>query len=119
MYNKVKFNISCEVDEMFAPILVAMLKRIEQDGNRGHSEFVGIFTDGDGTDKATFKFDKDFEEIKPNISDDRKNFSKLGNYPEIGTYFGSGMLDQESWSMHYYVDDEGTPYAKGKIRVNN
>ena len=99
--SKVKFNINCEMDAMFAPIFVSMLKKIQQDCNWGHSEFVGIYTDGDGSDTAKFEFDMNFEEVKPNISNSREDFAKLACYPEIGTYFGSCKMKEESWSMHY------------------
>ena len=45
---KKKFTVECEMEESWIQPFVSMLKRMEGDGQVGHSEVVGLYADGDG-----------------------------------------------------------------------
>lgn len=57
-----KFTIECEMEDRWVQPFLTMLKRMESDGNIGHSEYVGIFADGDGDFRLKFEV-KDIEGI--------------------------------------------------------
>ena len=61
---KIKFNIECEMSKEWAEVFCSMLKKIEKNGNIGHSELVAIFADGDGDFHPTFKISEHFKEVK-------------------------------------------------------
>ena len=52
-----------------------MLKKMENNGNLGHSEEVGIYSDGDGDFRPKFKIETDFEKVAP-IRFDEVNISR-------------------------------------------
>ena len=49
-----RFTIECEMNEKWVNTFCSMLKRMELDGNVGHSEMVGIYSDGDGNFRPKF-----------------------------------------------------------------
>jgi hypothetical protein len=59
--NKRKFIIECEIPERWINDFCTMLKTMEFYGNAGHSEVVGIFSDGDGDFRPRFNIATDFE----------------------------------------------------------
>lgn len=64
-----EFTIRCKMKDRWVPYFVSMLKRMEQNGAMGHSELVGIYSDGDGDFRPCFDFNievgkVDYEEIE-------------------------------------------------------
>ena len=49
-----KFIIECEMKDRWVPYFVSMLKRMEKNGQQGHSECVAFLSDGDGDFRPTF-----------------------------------------------------------------
>lgn len=49
-----KFIIECEMKDRWAPYFVSMLKRMEKNGQQGHSECVAFLSDGDGDFRPIF-----------------------------------------------------------------
>ena len=63
--NEVTFNITAVMDERWVPQFCTFLKRMEQDGNIGHSELIGFYADGDGDFRPEFTIEGiEFEEVK-------------------------------------------------------
>lgn len=60
---KKTFNITCEMEERWIPAFLKMLDSMEYCGNIGHSEFIGLYSDGDGDFRPHFYYD-----IKPDNS---------------------------------------------------
>ena len=50
----VKFAILCEMEERWVQPFISLLKTMESDGQRGHSEIVGLYADGDGDFQPKF-----------------------------------------------------------------
>lgn len=57
------FNIKVTMKERWVDHFCSMLKRMERDGNRGHSEIIGFMADGDGDFHPHFEIDRLFEEV--------------------------------------------------------
>ena len=49
-----KFTIECEMKDRWVPYFVSMLKRMEYNGQQGHSECIAFLSDGDGDFRPTF-----------------------------------------------------------------
>ena len=58
------FVIECEVPERWVNDFCTMLKTMEYYGNIGHSEVVGLYSDGDGDFRPNFKINTDFEKTE-------------------------------------------------------
>ena len=52
-----EFTIHCRMKEDWVASFIKMLQRMEYCGNIGHSECVGLYSDGDGTYQPKFKYD--------------------------------------------------------------
>lgn len=46
--SNIELNLRVVLNEMYAIQFLAMLKRMETNGNLGHSEWIAFFSDGDG-----------------------------------------------------------------------
>lgn len=57
------------------PEFIAMLKRMEYNGKIGHSEWVGIFSDGDGAMRPKFEISAPEDVLK--IAETTSNFSEM------------------------------------------
>lgn len=60
-----KFTIECEMKDRWVSPFLSMLKNIEHNGEIGHSEFVGIYSDGDGDFRPKFNTDISFAVFHP------------------------------------------------------
>lgn len=60
-----KFKINVQMDDRWVPYFMSMLKRMEHDGNIGHSEKVTLFSDGCGDFRPKFYTNIDFELMDP------------------------------------------------------
>ena len=49
-----EITINCKVEERWIPIFVKMFEAMEYCGQIGHSEYVGLYADGDGDFKRCF-----------------------------------------------------------------
>lgn len=56
-----KFVVECEMPERWVNEFCAMLKTMELYGTLGHSETVGIYSDGDGDFRPKFNIHTYFE----------------------------------------------------------
>lgn len=59
------FNIKVTMEERWIPHFCSMLKRMEHNGKIGHSEYVGLYSDGDGDFRPIFNIDTDFDTVPP------------------------------------------------------
>lgn len=50
------FTIHCRMNERWIASFIAVLKAMEYNGSIGHSEYVGIYSDGDGDFHPKFKY---------------------------------------------------------------
>lgn len=55
-----KFIIECEVPERWVNDFCSFLKRIEHNGNIGHSSLIGFYADGDGDFRPTFNIKTEY-----------------------------------------------------------
>lgn len=72
---KKTFTIECTMEERWIDTFCSMLKKMENNGNLGHSEEVGIYSDGDGDFRPKFKIETDFKKVEP-IRFDEVNISR-------------------------------------------
>lgn len=56
----VEFTIKCRMKERWVPYFLAMLKRMQSNGNAGHSAIIAFYDDGDGDFRPEFKSDVDY-----------------------------------------------------------
>ena len=52
------FNITCKMEERWIASFIKMLDSMSYCGSIGHSEFVGLYADGDGDFQPKFTYDK-------------------------------------------------------------
>lgn len=57
--------IAATMEERWLPSFLSFLKELEKNGERGHSEPVGFYSDGDGDFRPKFDFDIEYEEDRP------------------------------------------------------
>jgi hypothetical protein len=60
-----EFTITVRMKERWIPHFLSMLKYMERLGGLGGSREVSFYADGDGDFRPKFKYDIDFEEVKP------------------------------------------------------
>lgn len=61
-----EFSVKCKMNKRWIPYFVSFLKRMESDGNIGHSESIGFYADGDGDFRPKFIFDTtEVDDINP------------------------------------------------------
>lgn len=60
-----RFHIDVDMEERWIPHFCSMLKKMEYNGNIGHSQIERFYSDGDGDFRPKFNFDVDFEQQKP------------------------------------------------------
>ena len=53
---KTDFFIHARIEERWIPYFIAFLKKMQENGERGHSETLAFFSDGDGDFRPQFKF---------------------------------------------------------------
>lgn len=63
--DRVKLNITVELQERWVPHFLGLLKRMQVLGQMGSSEIVRFFSDGDGDFRPTFTWDSDVEPARP------------------------------------------------------
>lgn len=61
--NNKKFTIEVEMNERWINTFCSMLKRMELNGNIGHSEWIALFSDGDGDFRPRFSFSDIYNEV--------------------------------------------------------
>ena len=56
MYNMEKtFTVTCTMEERWIDTFMSMLNKMESDGQLGHSEIIGFYSDGDGDFRPEFE----------------------------------------------------------------
>lgn len=58
-----RFTIECEMNDRWVASFIKMLQSMQYCGSIGHSEYVGIYSDGDGDFRPHFYFNKELENI--------------------------------------------------------
>ena len=53
---KTDFFIHARMEERWIPHFIAFLKKMQENGERGHSETLAFFSDGDGDFRPQFEF---------------------------------------------------------------
>lgn len=79
---KKTFIIECTMEERWIDTFCSMLRKMENNGNLGHSEEVGIYSDGDGDFRPKFKgvyYNKKEKKWKALIKYNKKKYY-LGNF---------------------------------------
>lgn len=59
----VKFNIEVTMEQRWINDFCSMLKRMESNGDWGHSSIIAIYADGDGDFRPKFKINIPFEQV--------------------------------------------------------
>ena len=58
--DNVEFVIKCKMKERWVPYFLAMLKRMQSNGNAGHTAILAFYDDGDGDFRPEFKSNVDY-----------------------------------------------------------
>ena len=58
-----EIKIKMKLEEECIPTFIAFLEELEYNGNIGHSEIIGIFSDGDGNFRPKFEIKSGIETI--------------------------------------------------------
>lgn len=58
-----EFTVHCRMNERWIATFLKMLNSMQYWGSIGHSEYVGMYSDGDGDYHPQFIFDSDLENI--------------------------------------------------------
>ena len=61
-----KFTIHCKMEERWIASFIKMLALMERYGSIGHSEYVGLYSDGDGDFRPKFEYDETLSFIGDN-----------------------------------------------------
>ena len=59
-YDNVEFILKCKMKERWVPYFLAMLKRMQSNGNAGHTAILAFYDDGDGDFRPTFHSNVDY-----------------------------------------------------------
>ena len=59
------FTVCCKMPDRWVDYFCSMLKRMEFCGDLGHSEYVGLYSDGDGDFRPKFFIDRSFDKKEP------------------------------------------------------
>lgn len=76
------FVVECEMKDRWVPYFLSMLKRMEANGQQGHSEFVGVYSDGDGDFRPSFNIHTS-DSIKLEVPIDKREI-------RFGTFYDAG-----------------------------
>lgn len=60
---KKNLKITVEIEERWVPYFCSFLKKMEYNGNIGHSALLGFYSDGDGDFRPKFKINKNYEKV--------------------------------------------------------
>lgn len=60
------FTIHCKMEERWIASFIKMLESMSYCGSIGHSEYVGLYSDGDGDFRPIFEYDKILSTIGDN-----------------------------------------------------
>ncbi len=89
---KKTFTIQCEMDARWFPYFLSMIRKMESNGNVGHSCMVGIYADGDGDFRPKFIVDG-----KPSLCEEYKEIvlpiteiNVSENWTKDGYFFDAG-----------------------------
>lgn len=77
MATKCDFYIHTRMEERWIPYFLAFLKRMQKNGEQGHSETLAFFSDGDGDFRPKFAFLVD-DEIEAASERVNPEFCELG-----------------------------------------
>lgn len=84
MYNMNKtFTVTCTMEERWVDTFMSMLNKMELDGQLGHSEIIGFYSDGDGDFRPEFESDIDWNKVE-GIDTERPTLSGLGTLYDAG-----------------------------------
>lgn len=76
---EIEFTVKCKMSEEHKDSFLSFLKKLERNGDVGHSGFVAYFADGDGTFRPKFECDESV------------NIQKIKNFDDV--MFDSGNFD--------------------------
>lgn len=54
-YGNVEFDVHCKMKARWVPYFLAMLKRMQANGEAGHSSILAFYADGDGDFRPKFE----------------------------------------------------------------
>ena len=61
--SEITFNIKATMEERWIKHFIGFLKRMELDGNIGHSEMLAFYADGDGDFRPKFETNVEVKEL--------------------------------------------------------
>ena len=61
-----EFTIHCKMEERWIASFIKMLESMSYCGSIGHSEYIGLYSDGDGDFRPIFNYDKTLSIIGDN-----------------------------------------------------
>lgn len=68
-----RFTVECEMNERWVDYFCSMLKNMQDLGNIGASDYVAIYSDGDGDFRPQFYFDINYDSVEPVNNEFTKN----------------------------------------------
>ena len=80
---KKTFSITCSMEERWIDTFMSMLNKMESNGNLGHSEIIGFYSDGDGDFRPEFTSDISWNKVEC-IDIERPTLSGLGILYDAG-----------------------------------
>lgn len=61
--SEINFTIQCAMEERWVASFIKMLESMRYCGNIGHSEYIGLYSDGDGDFRPKFYYDAALQDI--------------------------------------------------------
>lgn len=61
------FSVECTMEERWIPYFISFLKKMQYNGNVGHTGVVAFMADGDGDFRPKFTPDIDYYTVNPSI----------------------------------------------------
>lgn len=61
------FTIDCTMEERWIPYFISFLKKLQYNGNVGHTGMVAFMSDGDGDFRPKFETDQKYYIVNPSI----------------------------------------------------
>lgn len=79
------FTVEVQMEERWIPHFLSMLKKMEHNGDIGHSGTIAFYADGDGDFRPKFNFSVPFEKVAPLFGNGGKHeFKYLDAFYDAG-----------------------------------
>ena len=89
MANKT-FTVECTMEERWIPEFYMFLAKMQTNGEMGHSELLGFYSDGDGDFRPKFEFDKEYKPQHGYWERELKKENPERHLPKLEVMFDAG-----------------------------